>query len=170
MLDRVNTADATLLGRALVGADRATLEAFITAAIDLLDLADGDPDIEPNGDELDGSLDEDDFHTQDVQALGFPGCPLADAAEDDDPAGDPLDQGEIDVLDGMADTFSDRTYYREQRDRIRGERCFPIERRWRDCGRVHVEVAGYELMREPRVPSRRQLLGRRRGMPRQVRP
>ncbi|AEG50768.1 hypothetical protein Sphch_3153 [Sphingobium chlorophenolicum L-1] len=33
--------------------DRETLAAFITVAIDLMDAADGDPDIEPNGDEDD---------------------------------------------------------------------------------------------------------------------
>lgn len=89
--------------------------------------------------------------------------------EDDDPAGDPLDAGEVDGIDELGDTFSDPAYYREQRARIRGERCFPIERRWREHGRVRVEIAGYELMQEPRVPSRRQLLRRRRGMPRSPR-
>jgi hypothetical protein len=61
--------------RVLATFDRNQLEGFIAVAIDLLDLADGDPDLEPNGDELDGSLGEDDFHAQ----FGFgPGCPVAD--------------------------------------------------------------------------------------------
>jgi hypothetical protein len=64
--------------------DRDQLAGFIAVAIDLLDAADGDSDIEPNGDELDGSRAEDDFirHIE----LGGPGCPFSDPAEDDDAA------------------------------------------------------------------------------------
>ncbi len=44
------------VSRVLATFDRDQLAGFITVAIDLLDLADGDTDLEPNGDELDGSL------------------------------------------------------------------------------------------------------------------
>ena len=57
--------------------NREERELIAQAAIDSLDVEDGDPDIEPNGDELDGSQAEDDFGPQ---GSGFdgPGCPLAD--------------------------------------------------------------------------------------------
>jgi hypothetical protein len=46
--------------------------------IDHLDEMDGDPDLEANGDELDGSLGEDDFCDHNADWLGHPGCPLSD--------------------------------------------------------------------------------------------
>ncbi|BBC74404.1 hypothetical protein AEB_P3536 [Altererythrobacter sp. B11] len=55
--------------------DRAQLEGFIAVAIDLLDLVDGDRDVEANGDELDGNGAEDDFMTHEIAG---PGCPVAD--------------------------------------------------------------------------------------------
>lgn len=68
----------------------------IEALIATLDQLDGDNDIEANGDELDGAMGEDDFKTHNV-AWPMPGCPLADPGEeDDDPGGDPNDEGEID--------------------------------------------------------------------------
>ena len=82
---------ATPVGRLLGRFDRIQLEGFIAIAIELLDLADGDPDVEPNGDELDGNLGEDDFHHQNAGWLGEPGCPVSD------PGGDPLDDGEDDA-------------------------------------------------------------------------
>jgi hypothetical protein len=69
---------ATPIERILGRFDRAQLEGFIAIAIDLLDLADGDPDVERNGDELDGSMGEDDFHDQSADWLGHAGCPIAD--------------------------------------------------------------------------------------------
>lgn len=104
------------IARILALYQRDQLAGFIEVAIGLLDLADGDPDIEPNGDELDGTGGEDDFMDH---AHAGPGCPVSDpdacAAgddnlddwalgrfdpireddEDDDPAGDPLDKGEM---------------------------------------------------------------------------
>ena len=72
---------------------REQIEGFISVAIDLLDLADGDPDLEPNGD-LEGECSEDGIST--CFALAYhsgPGCPISDsnAAVDDlpcDPDGD----------------------------------------------------------------------------------
>jgi len=72
--------------RVLAAFDRNQLAGFIEVAIGLLDLADGDPDLEPNGDELDGTGGEDDF--VDYEGNG-PGCPVSD------PGGDPLDKGEM---------------------------------------------------------------------------
>lgn len=63
------------VARILARYDREKLEAFISVAIDLLDALDPNPDVELNGDELDGSMGEDDFNKQ--RASG-PGCPLAD--------------------------------------------------------------------------------------------
>lgn len=103
------------VSRILFRFDRAQLGAFISVAIDLLDAADGDDDLEITG------L-EDDFIEH---ASDGPGCPIADIdlctagdddpakligdhgdgdpddREDDDPAGDPLDQsGEEQSDDG----------------------------------------------------------------------
>lgn len=65
--------------------NRKAIERAAQALIDLLDVIDGDNDLEANGDELDGSMGEDDFHDQYGTA---PGCPVSD------PGGDPLDFGE----------------------------------------------------------------------------
>lgn len=56
-------------------APRAAIDAMLDQAIAELDAIDGDPDIEPTGDELDGTGGEDDFccHSYDG-----PGCPIAD--------------------------------------------------------------------------------------------
>ena len=72
----------TPLERALCRFTRREVEALVSAAIDLLDRADGDPDLGPNGDELDGSMGEDDFsdHNAPLHLLGA-GCPVADPGE-----------------------------------------------------------------------------------------
>jgi hypothetical protein len=79
---------ATPIEQILSRFDRAQLEGFISVAIELLDIADGDLDVEPNGDELDGDMSEDDFCWQNANWIGAPGCPVSD------PGGDPLDDGE----------------------------------------------------------------------------
>lgn len=89
---------ATPIERVLSRFDRRSLESFITVAIDLLDIADGDADkeaeiVEPNGDEMDASWPE-----------GSGGlCALIDRraldcedAEDDDPGGCQHDDREPD--------------------------------------------------------------------------
>jgi len=105
------------VSRILSRFDRARLGAFISVAIDLLDAAEGDDDLEVTG------L-EDDFI---AHAPDGPGCPVGDIdhctaddddpaklvgdyragdpddREDDDPAGDPLDEsGEEQSDDGRA--------------------------------------------------------------------
>ncbi len=77
--------------------DRERLADLITAAIDILDQTDGDPDLEPNGDELDGNPAEDDFWPHSV-AMSGPGCPIADPdlAADDGPCdGDGGDREDV---------------------------------------------------------------------------
>lgn len=64
--------------RALARFDRDQLAGFIAVAIDLLDLAEGDTDTEANGDELDGTDAEDDFHPH-IDGRGEPGCPVSDS-------------------------------------------------------------------------------------------
>lgn len=65
--------------RVLSRFDRDQLAGFITVAIDLLDLSDGDNDIEANGDELDGTASEDDFYPHTNNGWFGPGCPIADS-------------------------------------------------------------------------------------------
>jgi hypothetical protein len=62
---------------AITRAPRAELEFLIERAIERLDAIDGDTDIEPNGDELDGGNGEDDFGPHNNILLGV-GCPIAD--------------------------------------------------------------------------------------------
>ena len=73
--------------RTLAQFDRLSLEGFISVAIGLLDVVDGDPDVEPNGDETDHSHSEECFI--EYGPCYAPGCPVADpggcTAEDDWP-------------------------------------------------------------------------------------
>jgi hypothetical protein len=71
---------ASPVERVLGRFSRTELEGFIAVAIELLDLADGDPDTERNGDELDGSLSEEDFvdWSNGPCVWDGPGCPVAD--------------------------------------------------------------------------------------------
>jgi hypothetical protein len=57
---------------------RADIEAFIAIAIDLLDLADGEPDRELAGDETDGNAAEDDECAYFATLGNGPGCGVAD--------------------------------------------------------------------------------------------
>ncbi len=60
----------------------AVLAEVCESLVSTLDIAAGDPDLEPNGDELDGDGGEDDFMQHNADG---PGCPIADpdAAVDD---------------------------------------------------------------------------------------
>ena len=75
--------------------DRKALASFITVAIELLDVVDGDPDEEDNGDEQDGNGSEDDFMYHNANG---PGCPIADpdTAVDDAPRDEPFQDLEPD--------------------------------------------------------------------------
>lgn len=124
---------AQILGRY----DRPQLEAFVSVAIDLLDAMDGDLDLGPNGDELDGSGGEDDFWPHSSNWLGEPGCPLSDPdTAVDDYRCDDIDQdlepeeplvGDygLDQSRGPLDLSlsQDRELKRPHIQRIRNERC-----------------------------------------------
>lgn len=64
-----------------IPANRAAIEAMVQDLIDLLDRIDGDPDLEPNGDELDGSRAEDDWWPH-YDWSGEAGCPISDPGEE----------------------------------------------------------------------------------------
>jgi len=66
------------VARILARYDRRSLEAFLSVAIDLLDTMDGDPDIERNGDENDGSFAEDEYCASFFGSFDGPGCPISD--------------------------------------------------------------------------------------------
>lgn len=148
---------------------------------------DGDPDLEETGLE-DGFV---------AHAANGPGCPIADPdfGVEDDPLGcDPeedcgaedvgeLDEAEngltpdyaIDQTTSLPDAMviaSDRAAMKPHRDRIRRNRCFPryLRRRDRGTGQEDRELLGYELVGCLDAPSRRQLLRRKRGVPRRPRP
>lgn len=209
--------------------DRITLEAFLSVAIDLLDVMDGDtdaeaddrggetvaivsdPDLPPEEDEGDPDLeqtrDEDDWFDHGGNG---PGCPVSDPggageAEDDeeddgdtgiedDPLGcdpetdfgaeeigedDPAEEGvtpdygidQTDPLPGGFTIGSDRDAMRSHRKRIRRDKCLPVHRRWGDLysNEARSSVEGYRLIEPPIAPTRRQLLKRKRGMPRRPR-
>lgn len=65
----------------LADLDRPQLAAAIDAMIAILDTTDGDPDVEENGDELDGTLAEDDFCEHSIASASAPGCPISDPGE-----------------------------------------------------------------------------------------
>lgn len=58
--------------------NREELGHAIEVLIALLDVWDGDPDLEPNGDELDGSMGEDDFCIHNTGSDYAAGCPVSD--------------------------------------------------------------------------------------------
>ncbi|MDB5583359.1 MAG: hypothetical protein JWR80_8535 [Bradyrhizobium sp.] len=69
---------------------RPILARLVARMIDRIDEIDGDTDREANGDELDGSMAEDDFHGQNTNWMGYPGDPgdAEDGDEDCCEAGD----------------------------------------------------------------------------------
>ena len=75
---------AALLESAIRRLSRDALADLCEQLIDRLDTIDGDSDIEPNGDELDGTGAEDDYQTGCEVAGPFPGCPISDPSEDGD--------------------------------------------------------------------------------------
>lgn len=63
---------------------RPALARLVQQAIDRMDDIDADADLEPSGDEFDGSLGEDDFCCHDAGSAPGPGCSLSEAAEDEE--------------------------------------------------------------------------------------
>lgn len=78
---RAESACATLDRAFSLPLEREAIEAAVEHLIDLLDQMDGDPDQEPNGDELDGINSEDDWWDHAAWS-GEPGCPISDPGED----------------------------------------------------------------------------------------
>ncbi len=72
-----------LLLSAIPSLPRPALERLTARMIEALDTMDGDTDVEANGDELDGSLGEDDFHGHGTTPWTGPGCPVSDPGEDE---------------------------------------------------------------------------------------
>ncbi|MGR4893324.1 hypothetical protein ACIPPQ_20050 [Sphingopyxis sp. LARHCG72] len=162
--------------RSLADQGRPALESFIEAAIAVLDVIDGDPDIE------DATDAEDDFHLT-KQAIGYtkgvPGCPVADTdyGIEDQPQDEESDltpDWGIDQREHIPDaivTASDREASRPHRDRIRRTRCVPKYVRWYDWSarQERRTIDRYALLLPPTSPTRRQLLKRKRGVPRRPR-
>ncbi len=73
-----NAFDAVLIQVAIL--PRHALERLVQRAIDRLDEDDGDPDLEPNGDETDGTAAEDEIIGQGwiARRNHGPGCPISD--------------------------------------------------------------------------------------------
>lgn len=94
-------APAAPIMRVLSQFDRAKLETFAEVAIALLDLADGDPDLEVTGS-------EDDFAN--LRGDGMPGCPIADAAEIDDEPEEDDPQGACDE-DEISTSLANRSVW-----------------------------------------------------------
>ena len=141
-------------------APREAVERTIQAAIEALDLMDGDADIEANGDELDGSLGEDDFHRQSPDPGA--GCPVSDPDLEHD-GREPLDYEE--------GAFADTQAYRFHVQRLRLTRCLPKvvrEPDWYSRQFIQRQV-GHRLVREPVTPKRRQVMMRKRGVPKRPR-
>jgi hypothetical protein len=127
----------SLIAQAIPKLTRHDLEALTERLIDYLDEQDSDPDIEPNGDELDGSNAEDDYgHTCNSGIYSHPGCPIADpdtACDDygcDGETDTEVDDAVTFLRFGMDQTEPlpinlnlDRTLLKPHRDRIRATRC-----------------------------------------------
>ena len=76
-LDRIPAPPAAI-SRVLARFDRPALEGFIAVALDLLDLADGDPDLEEAGDETDGNSAEDEPCARFAEMGNGLGCDVSD--------------------------------------------------------------------------------------------
>ena len=160
------------VARILARFEREQLAGFIAVALDLIDTLDGDPDLE-NATDL-----EDDFALS-RQALSYdtgPGCATTDTGEEDDndsgveddPKGiDPEEdlgaeeRGEPE--DWQEPPVADPDAHREQMLRIQQTRCFPL------LDRSTRRINGHMLLVEPTVPTKGQLLRRKRGVPKRPR-
>jgi len=77
-LERLLPVPPAAVSRVLSRFDRRALEGFISVAIDLLDLADGDADLEESGDEQDGIGAEDEPCAAFELMGNGPGCLISD--------------------------------------------------------------------------------------------
>ena len=169
--------------------DRRTIELLAEMFVGFLDITEPEPDLEEPG--LEDSFVE--------HAADGPGCPISDTdhceagddnlgwigydgmagdpedAEDDDPGGgnvedegEAVDEREPDYGDSSCDfrPVADPAAYREHRKRLRRTRTY-VARRYRRYGAPDYEDR--RLLQEPRFLSKRQLLRRKRGVPRRPR-
>lgn len=151
-----------LIGQAIPSLSRHDLEALTERLIDALDEMDGDPDVERNGDELDGTGAEDEECFLTEGCISFAGCPIADP---DSAVDDIACDGETDSEpDDYADEFADPVIRAAHRRRIQRNRCIPRWSQYHINGRP--EIIGRQLFHEPIAPTKRQLLRRKRGVPR----
>lgn len=93
---RASAFPLNLIAQALPKLTRHELEAVTERLIEYLDTLDPDPDVESNGDELDGTAGEDDFYPHSYRWKAEPGCPISDpdCAIDDQPCDDPYEDME----------------------------------------------------------------------------
>lgn len=127
---------------------RPLLSRLVARAIDRLDEIDGDPDAEQTGDEA-----EPDFAKL-RQGYGYGvGCAVSDPdfGIEDVPEGDCASVDHRPIADPQA--------YREHRARIRKTRCYQPRR----------DRYEWDFYFEPVTPTKRQLLRRKRGLPRMPR-
>jgi len=80
---RAEALPVALLEQAISQLSRSELAGLTERLIDRLDELDPDPDLEPNGDELDGTGAEDEALLEPCRDQR-PGCPISDIPEDDD--------------------------------------------------------------------------------------
>lgn len=126
-----------LIAQAIPKLTRHDLEALTERLIDYLDEQDGDHDIEPNGDEIDGTGAEDDYGSGSNSGIySHPGCPISDpdaACDDhgcDGDTGTEQDDAVTCLRYGLDQSEPlpinltlDRTLLKPHRDRIRATRC-----------------------------------------------
>ena len=144
---------------ALPSLPRPLLARLTARLIDRLDEIDGDPDLEQTNDEGDPYFPQGDEYRQFQTLYGSgAGCPISCP-----------DFGVEDVGEEHDDTdtraIADPQAYREHRNRLRRERCFSLQR-------VRSAPYGYQarvLYQEPTALTKRQLLKRKRGIPRRPR-
>ncbi len=151
-LDRIPAPPAAV-SRVLSRFDRPALEGFIAVALDLLDLADGDADMEEAGDEQDGGFAEDEPAVRFAEMTNGPGCIESDPDEGiDDKNHDGIDEDReeehgdhpaygIDQTKGPLPPtlIPDHVAMRKHLNRIRETRCDKITYRGSYTQRTHVE-------------------------------
>lgn len=138
------------VARILSRFDRQHLESFMEVAVSLLDALDPDPDLELNGDELDGNRAEDEAgHYFGGEG---PGCPLCDddTAVDDNGCDDINDDREPEepfhpsygIDQSHAEPWhssTERALMKPHRDRIRRTRCTKLTYGSTNGGHVFTE-------------------------------
>lgn len=179
------------IARIMARFDRPQLAAFITVAIDVLDALDGDGEAEDEGDgepitwtEAEGARrndcapddaeDDDEDESVEDNPLGI------DPEEDMCGAGDDgcaprwlngnLWWGSHEEEPYSAVPIADPEAYREQKARIQRDRTYRINRTLPGGYLSFVGSTSRRLFVEPTVPNKRQIIRRKRGVPRHPRP